>query len=74
MKKQKPKTPAHMGLYRAIMSCRIGCDALDGKINTPIGVGQTQWAVYNLLKAVEEIAKERLENIEQLTKAVKRRE
>jgi hypothetical protein len=53
--------PAHMGLYRAIMSCRLGCDALDGKINTPIGVSQTEWAVYNMLKAVEELAKERLE-------------
>jgi len=46
----------HPGLYRAELSCKIGRDALEGKITPPHGVQPIEWAMFNLLHAVEEIA------------------
>ena len=46
----------HPGLYRAQLFCRIGCDALEGKTKPPCGATPTEYALYNLLHAVEEIA------------------
>ena len=46
----------HPGLYRAQLSCKLGRDALEGKTTPPGGVSQMQWAMFNLLHAVEEIA------------------
>jgi len=46
----------HPGLYRAQLSCKIGRDVLDGKIQCPDGVQPIEWAMFNLLHAVEEIA------------------
>ena len=45
-----------MGLYRAKLSCKIGRDALDGKTSYPPGSTRVEYALYNLLHAVEEIA------------------
>jgi hypothetical protein len=64
MKKPKHPSksqPAHWGLYRAGASCRIGRDALDDRIKVPFGVSKIEYALYNLLHAVEELAKERME-------------
>ena len=47
----------HPGLYRAQLSCKIGRDVLEGKSETPDGVQPIEWAMFNLLHAVEEIAK-----------------
>jgi len=46
----------HPGLYRAQLSCRIGRDALEGKTKPPCGTTPTEYALYNLLHALEEIA------------------
>ena len=48
----------HPGLYRAQLACGIGCDVLDGKTETPDGASCTQYALFNLLRAVEDIAGE----------------
>jgi hypothetical protein len=46
----------HPGLYRAQLSCKIGREVLDGKMQSPDGVQPIEWAMFNLLHAVEEIA------------------
>jgi hypothetical protein len=43
----------HPGLYRAQLSCRIGRDVLEGKTKCPSGVQSMEWALFNLLHAVE---------------------
>lgn len=43
-------------LYRAVLSCKIGREALDGNVDTPPGVSDIEYALYNLLHAVQEIA------------------
>lgn len=59
--------PKHMGLYRAKLSCRIACDALEGKIETPKSVSPSEWALYNIAKALEEVSMALEELIEQKT-------
>ena len=44
-------------LYRAQLSCAVGRNALDGSGEIPDGLTSTQWALFNLLHAVEDIAK-----------------
>lgn len=57
--KQKPKTEAEWCAYRAQASCRIGRDALHGQTRAgiPPGVSRQEYALFNLLHAVEELAK-----------------
>ena len=43
-------------LYRAVLSCRIGRDVLEGTKTCPVGTSQTEYALFNLLHAVEDIA------------------
>jgi hypothetical protein len=43
-------------LYRAALMCRIGRDVLEGTITPPPGTSQTEYALFNLLHAVEDIA------------------
>ena len=43
-------------LYRAGLSCAIGRDAIEGRIEIPANVSPMEWAMFNLLHAVEEIA------------------
>jgi hypothetical protein len=43
-------------LYRARLSCKVGRDALEGKIMTPTGCQPLEWAIYNLLHAIDDIA------------------
>jgi hypothetical protein len=58
---KSPEKPAHMGLYRAMLSCKIGMDVLnEGKMIN--GASPIEYAVYNLLSAVEDIAKSMLED------------
>jgi len=54
--KAKPKTPREWFAYRCKLSCKIGRDALDGKTKAPQGVSPLEYAVFNLLHAVEELA------------------
>ena len=58
-KPKLPKTEAEWCAYRAQASCRIGRDALDGKTFEllPSGVSRQEYALFNLLHAVEELAK-----------------
>jgi hypothetical protein len=46
----------HPGLYRAQLSCRIARDVIEGKTAAPADVSHMEWAMFNLLHAVEEIA------------------
>lgn len=52
-----PRTPEEWAAYRCKLSCRIGRDALEGKTQTPVGITRLEYAVYNLLHAVEELAR-----------------
>jgi protein involved in temperature-dependent protein secretion len=51
------KKPAkEFTLYRARLSCKVGRNAVEGKITPPCGLSPLEWAIYNLLHAVEDIA------------------
>jgi len=54
--KAKPKTPRERAAYRCKLSCQIGRDSLEYKFKTPPGVSPLEYAVFNLLHAVEELA------------------
>lgn len=55
--KINPQTPREIALYRVSLNCKIGRDALEG-IEAPIqGVTASQYALFCLLHAVEDIAK-----------------
>ena len=41
--------------YRAGLSCKLGRDALEGKLACPPGVTPMEWAMYNLLHAVDDL-------------------
>ena len=52
----------HPGLYRAQLSCRIARDAIEGKRHqAPPYCTATEYALFNLAHAVEEIATAMLE-------------
>jgi hypothetical protein len=57
MKNKHPETELEWCIYRCVLSCKIGRDALDGKSDPPAGRTPTEYAIYNLLHAVEELAK-----------------
>jgi hypothetical protein len=50
-------------LYRVKLSCKIGRDALEGKTKLPCGTTPTDYAIFNLLHAVEEIASAMMPNV-----------
>ena len=52
----RPVNGRHPGLYRAQLLCKVGRDALEGKTTPPDGVTPMEWAMFNMLHAVEEIA------------------
>jgi len=54
--KPKRKTPREWAAYRCKLSCEIGRDALEYKIKSPPGVSPLEYAVFNLLHAIEELA------------------
>jgi hypothetical protein len=43
-------------LYRIELSCQIGKDAIDGKTNLNTSVDRIDFAVYNLLSAMQDLA------------------
>lgn len=51
------RTPAEWAAYRCQLSCSVGRDALERKTKTPPGITPLEYAVYNLLHAVSELAK-----------------
>lgn len=51
-----PRTEAEWCAYRCQLSCKIGRDALEGKTQPPAGCSPLEYAVFNLLHAVEELA------------------
>ena len=53
---QKDMIRSNPALYRAITSCRVGRDALDGTFPPPQMATPTEYALYNLLHAIEDIA------------------
>ena len=58
MKQPNKSVIKNPNLYRARLSCKIGRDALDGKADLPKGVNHLDYAMYNLLSAIEDIAKD----------------
>ena len=58
----RPVNGRHPGLYRAQLSCKVGRDALEGKTTPPDGVTPMEWAMFNMLHAVEEIATAMMQN------------
>ena len=54
-KKGLPESQRDWSLYRARLACKIGRDALEGK-RVPAVCSAMEYAVFNLLHAVEEIA------------------
>ena len=54
---KRRKQEINMPLHRAKLSCRIGRDALDGVSTLPHGVTASEYAIYNMLHAIEDIAK-----------------
>ena len=57
MNSPKPKTQEEFAAYRCQLSCKIGRDALSGESKTPDGVSPIEYAIFNLLHAVEELSK-----------------
>ena len=57
MSKKKPETPAEWAAYRCQASCKIGRDALDA-IKPIQDRPSIEYAVYNLLHAVESLGKQ----------------
>lgn len=52
-----PRTPAEWCAYRCQLSCKIGREVLEGKTKTPAGVSPLEYAMFNLLHAVEELSR-----------------
>ena len=57
-KRTKPRTEAEWSAYRCQLSCKIGRDALEGKTQPPAGCSPLEYAVFNLLHAVEELSRQ----------------
>lgn len=55
-KEPRSKLAEYPELYRATMNCRIASDALDGRIKCPEGAQKTEYALYCLAHAIEDIA------------------
>lgn len=51
-----PNDTAGWALYRAKLSCRIGKDALNGTAEVPNEVTSSDWVLYQMLCAIEDIA------------------
>lgn len=43
--------------YRCQLSCQLGRDALEGKIKPPKGTSPLEYALFNLLHAVDELSR-----------------
>ena len=56
MRKENDRLVQNPNLYRAQLSCKIGRDVLEGKTAAPDGVQPIEWALFNILHAIEEIA------------------
>lgn len=52
-----PQTPEEWTIHRIQLSCQIGRDAIDGSAKPPAGCTRLEWAIYNMLHAIEELAK-----------------
>ena len=56
--KRVPRTKDEWCAYRCQLSCEIGRDVLDGKTKPPAGVSPLEYAVFNLLHAVQELSRQ----------------
>jgi hypothetical protein len=56
MTTRKNPQPKNMAAYRARLSCKIGMDAIGGVIKPPAGVPVFEYALYNLFRAIEDVA------------------
>lgn len=52
---EKPKTRDDFSRYRLKTSCAIGKNVLNGEVDPPLGVSRLEYAIYNLLCAIEEL-------------------
>lgn len=59
--KRKPQTPREWALYRVQCSCKIGCEALDQAQKCPPRTTTVEYALYNLLQAVNDLAQAMVE-------------
>jgi len=48
-------------LYRAYLSCGVGKNVLGRKDIAPDGMTRTEWAIYNMLCAMEELTEHMIE-------------
>jgi hypothetical protein len=55
-------------LYRAEISCKIGRDVLEGITKSPEGVSPVDWALFNILHSIGDIAAAMMKQQEQETK------
>jgi hypothetical protein len=55
-KTKKLETKSEWSAYRAKLNCRIGRDVIEGKTVAPCNLSRMEYALYNLLHAVEAIA------------------
>ena len=53
---KKPETEREWALYRCILNCKVGRDAFLETSELPGGQKRTDFAIYNVLKAIEELA------------------
>jgi hypothetical protein len=56
MTTRKNPQPKNMAAYRARLSCKIGMDVIGGVIKPPAGTSVFEYALYNLLRAIEDVA------------------
>lgn len=54
--KPKPRSQLGWAVERARLACKVGRDGINGEQDLPDGVTGLEWAVYNLLHAVEDVA------------------
>ena len=55
--KPKPKTKSEWCAYRCQLSCQMGRNIIEGKTKPPAGVTPLEYAMFNLLHAIEELSK-----------------
>lgn len=54
--KPKPRSQLEWATERARLACKVGRDGINGDQDLPDGVTGQEWALYNLLHAVEDLA------------------
>jgi hypothetical protein len=56
MTARKNPQPKNMAAYSARLSCKIGMEVIGGVIKPPAGMQVFEYALYNLFRAIEDVA------------------